>query len=1097
MQGEEKQKPRRRSLAGRIVNAVLAVLTFSLLVAAVALMLGVNAPDWMRQRLESRLNLTLNSGRIVLGNIRVTAFSTGINPEITLRNVRILNSDGRVRAALPEVVGDFALIDLLKGRLRPVRVVLNGAHLVLNRDENARFDISVGDDAAGTLLRENGSIAEIMQSFEDMLAEDSRARLQEIVSNNMRVDLHDALTGRDWRFYNGRLLFENAPGNLNGTVNFELDNPKGDPAEASFSLRKVKGEATTDFSVRFNGLRARDVADQVVAFGWLRILDAPIAGSMSMDIKPDGAFGEMHGVLDIGAGEILQTEQTEPVRFSGAKAYLSYDQAKEKFTFNQISVKTDETDIVLEGHAYLSDRVDRTVGGIIGQLKFTRFKANPQALFVKPLDFSLGALDVRVRLDPLKVDIGQMVLVDDEARYVVKGSMALDEAGWTNRLDLSIKSLSRDRLLEVWPLILQTNTRDWISDNVTSATLLNVAGALRSTPGKPPHLRVGFDLSALALRFLKTLPPIENGVGYGVIDDMRLDLVLQSGNLTAPDGDKVELDGTTFHIPDMSLKPATAEVHLKTRSPIKALLTVLDLPPFQFMTKARVGVDIAAGNVATDGSITLPLLKDVTFDQVALSINGRFSDVSTDKLVKGKVLRATMLNAYVDNQGLTISGDGHLGQVGISGVWQQQFGPDQRGKSKLDAKVEISSAFLKEFGIGLPESSVQGAGIGDVSIDLERDKPPEFHLVSDLNRLGLSLAAVGWSKPKNRTGKLEVRGTFGQPPEISALTIKVPGLAATGSVRLAADGKLALARFTGVNVNEWLKTPIDITLDADGQAVFTLNGGVIDFRNSRFGETTNAAGKGNRISARLDRLIVSDSIALTGVEGELVIQGGLTGSFSGRVNGNARIVGVLAPHAKGTAVRFTSTDAGAVMTSAGLFDNAIGGRLDMILVPTGEKGQFDGTLKVDNARIRNSTTLASILSAISVVGLLEQLGGEGILFNDTDAKFRLSPAGVVLNESSAVGASLGLTMEGVYNFNSATMDMQGVITPIYILNGILEQTKIFGGLFGKQKGEGLFGFNYSLRGKVDDPKVGVNPLSILTPGLFRDIFRRPMPKAPK
>ena len=149
MQGEEKQKPRRRSLAGRIVNAVLAVLTFSLLVAAVALMLGVNAPDWMRQRLESRLNLTLNSGRIVLGNIRVTAFSTGINPEITLRNVRILNSDGRVRAALPEVVGDFALIDLLKGRLRPVRVVLNGAHLVLNRDENARFDISVGDDAAG------------------------------------------------------------------------------------------------------------------------------------------------------------------------------------------------------------------------------------------------------------------------------------------------------------------------------------------------------------------------------------------------------------------------------------------------------------------------------------------------------------------------------------------------------------------------------------------------------------------------------------------------------------------------------------------------------------------------------------------------------------------------------------------------------------------------------------------------------------------------------------------------------------------------------------------------------------------------------------
>ena len=45
-----------------------------------------------------------------------------------------------------------------------------------------------------------------------------------------------------------------------------------------------------------------------------------------------------------------------------------------------------------------------------------------------------------------------------------------------------------------------------------------------------------------------------------------------------------------------------------------------------------------------------------------------------------------------------------------------------------------------------------------------------------------------------------------------------------------------------------------------------------------------------------------------------------------------------------------------------------------------------------------------------------------------------------------------------------------------------------------RRGEGLFGFNYRMTGSSEDPKVSVNPLSILTPGIFRDIFRRSPPR---
>jgi hypothetical protein len=67
------------------------------------------------------------------------------------------------------------------------------------------------------------------------------------------------------------------------------------------------------------------------------------------------------------------------------------------------------------------------------------------------------------------------------------------------------------------------------------------------------------------------------------------------------------------------------------------------------------------------------------------------------------------------------------------------------------------------------------------------------------------------------------------------------------------------------------------------------------------------------------------------------------------------------------------------------------------------------------------------------------------------------------------------------------MDMQGVVSPIYMLNAI-------GRLVSPRKGEGLVGFNFNIRGSVDKPRVAVNPLSVFTPGLFREIFRRPPPK---
>jgi hypothetical protein len=212
---------------------------------------------------------------------------------------------------------------------------------------------------------------------------------------------------------------------------------------------------------------------------------------------------------------------------------------------------------------------------------------------------------------------------------------------------------------------------------------------------------------------------------------------------------------------------------------------------------------------------------------------------------------------------------------------------------------------------------------------------------------------------------------------------------------------------------------------------------------------------------------------------------GLDGNFTGRVNGGAAVTGRIVPKDGRSAFRIQSNDAGGVMGSAGLLRKARGGTLDLILTPGATPGTYEGQLEAQDVWLTDAPAMAALLSSLSVVGLLEQMSGGGIPFNRVDARFQLSPDRVTLMSSSATGASMGISMDGYYFRDSGRMDMQGVVSPLYLVNGI-------GGIF-TRAGEGLVGFNYTIKGTADAPRVQVNPLSLLTPGMFREIFRRPPP----
>ncbi len=87
------------------------------------------------------------------------------------------------------------------------------------------------------------------------------------------------------------------------------------------------------------------------------------------------------------------------------------------------------------------------------------------------------------------------------------------------------------------------------------------------------------------------------------------------------------------------------------------------------------------------------------------------------------------------------------------------------------------------------------------------------------------------------------------------------------------------------------------------------------------------------------------------------------------------------------------------------------------------------------------------------------------------------------------GPQLGATMRGSVDFKTQTVDLGGTYVPAYGLNaGVLGAIPVFGKVLTGRQGEGLIGITFTVQGKLDDPAVLVNPMSVLTPGIFRQIF---------
>ena len=1059
------------------------------LVLALATGRPLTAPDWLTRQVEARATAALaGQGRVDVGSVVAVLGEAGV-PRIVLRDLVLTNAVGARAAEVPELRVRLSPEALLAGQIRPTRLTVVGADLTVRRDREGRFDIAFG--AGARALRRAATVPEILDGIDRVLSLPALEGLDVVLGEAMRLTFQDASTGRVWRAENGTLSLGLGGAERELTMAFAVTGGVGRaPAPARIALSTGADHETLAISAEVEGVAAADLASQVAALSFLSAVDARLSASLNGALDPDGGLDRFDAALEIGPGAISPGDGAATFAFEGAHAYLDYDPDARRIALTDLRATTAQARFAASGQALLRDIEPGTgrPGAMLVQLALSDIEMKPEGQLAEAARFDTGAADLRVTFAPFRIDLGQLALVSGPRRFTARGGAEAGAGGWTVALDAEINEMPHDRLLALWPLKLAPRTREWLALNFIDGRLTDVRGAVRVRPGAEPRLSLSYEFEDSTVRVVRSLPPITNGYGHAAMTGTRYTMALARGGVVAPNGETISAAGSVFTIPDITEVPAIGEVRLQTDSSSPAALALLDEPPFRFLSKAGRPTDAVEGRAQVSGVLRLPLIVGLTFDEVDLAVTGRLTDLRSDRLVPGRVLTSEAMTVSVDNDGLTLSGPGRIGRAAFDASWHQPFGAGAGGASRIEGEVTLDQAFLDEFGIALPRGSLTGAASGRIAMDLPKDAPIGFRLTSTLRGAALSIPALGWSKGPGQTGELTVAGRFGTPARIDRLSLDAPGLSAEGQVVLNRDGSLERLAFSRVRAGRWLDAPVTLTSRGPGRALgVAIEGGTVDLRQTSFG---GGAGRdGGPLSVALDRLIVSEGIGFRRFRAELDSQGGLSGRYTGLLGGEVPVSGGLAPTRNGTAIRLQAADAGAVLRSAGLLGSARQGELDLTLVPLPGEGRYDGRFRVSDLRVQGAPGLANLLSAISVVGLLEQLDGQGIAFGEVTGEFTLEPRGVTLHRASAVGPSLGISMAGVYDLAAGRIDMRGTISPVYFLNAI-------GQIFSR-RGEGLFGFNYRMAGPAADPTVSVNPLSILTPGMFREIFRANPPALPR
>lgn len=924
----------------------------------------------------------------------------------------------------------------------------------------------------------------------------------ELVESSLAVDRGEGLPPLDFFNLNARLT-KGDTRNVSARAMLARDDFET-PIAFSIALRDDGRPKSGTFQL------AELTLDQHVASAQLPLhVSTPISVSGALDFDENAKLTTAGFSLHLASGAIgAKGDPTRQLRVDDASLDIAYEVASGDITIDRLTVESGGTGMTATGRLapWPGDPSGRQMRLTLNSTDLV-FDDGEEADALGFAEMTLEGI-----VDPLNqsATINRLAMTGEDTDIVMAVEMGwgIDNAVFAVSSAFSQMSLAHVR--DIWLPPISPGARTWFRDNIKDGTVsqgtfaFKVVPEHKRAPGAPriwTRLRVEFEDGVAA--YYRDLPYLNVAEGRLRIDSSDLGLDIDRGSIDTPSERRIAIDSGLLEMSGLGFPDPKLTLRLTGTSDSAALIDYVLTSGIEGTQDLTFGPNDVSGAVKAEFDLAMVMAEEPNRRDPQYTFRGKVSDFASDKVVNGRALTDGKLDVTATRTDLTILGDVAVDGIPANVVYQQPLSH----QSEIDRELQVSTTLDGEgrtaFGLDLGDLV---DGETQVELATLADDPTRAKVSINLEGARARIGAIGWNKPPGRAATLEfVAPMTGETRRLDDLALVGDSIDIRGWLEIA-DGKgITEAQFSTFKLSKEDSARATLRTREDGRLAIDVAAERLDARRvlrSALSGSGGAGAAGFDLSLTADRLAGNNATNLTGVTLRLSQSAGriVDLKLSAQVNGRWPVTGEGAGDSE---IVINSADGGGLMRFLNFYRWADGGALSF-RGAQGAAGGWIGTVKLTDFNVKGEPVIDRYFLRRATAGNRSRNGnanaaaaeadaplpgsGQSVAFSKMRMDFTHAEGVLTVNEGLVKGPIVGVTFRGTYNSRSSEIGIAGTLVPAYGLNNVVSQVPILGPILGGSQDEGLIGVTFRVGGTVAEPKVDVNAISAVAPGIFRRIF---------
>lgn len=922
------------------------------------------------------------------------------------------------------------------------------------------------------------------------------------------------------------------------------------------ALRAEESERTHTVKLRASvrDVFLGSIAEAVDGLPALRMMQFPISLEADLSLSTEGEVLAGNVQMELGAGHLaLPTLSGIAPRFSSGRLGLSYRRGQKHLVLESSTLRWANSEMTALGTIQPPEpgSVDGIwsydLKAIRGSLSFEDAASGGGAVPGSAQRVAVRHWSAKGRFRPQDsvVLLDRVVMQTDKSGAVMSGRLFVGERpGYA--LAGTFGAMSARSLLLYWPNFLAGKARDWASVHLQAGKMSGgrFKASYRASPALPQGvitpgpasvrvttqpLRVtwstslNLDFKDVAFLPDPLLPPVYAPRATVSLVDDRLDVDIGKAEFSVGQKKAVSIKSLRMTADKIYGDKADGQLSLRLTGRLSDALAMTDnrpfgIAPFPLPIRKKLSGNFDARldvvvPLARAGGQKLPLPR--VSGQVRI-LNGR-----AQRLVAGKTISDAAVLFDLAEKSINARGKMLVSGIPVALSWQYIVGAEASKQPPLRLTTTLDNAARDALEMNI-NHMVQGK-VGVVATwipqwALSSPLSGGVHVHADLTKADVTLESIAWHKPSGRQAvlDLDIVSRDGKAGKLENIRVAGGGIAITGSAELGADYRIKSFDLPEFSVN--VVTRLRVKGERRKNNVWRVSVRGQTYEGQNLFRSLFSAGQVNAGASAGTRSIMKQGIDLdvrvanvlgfwnTSMKDVLLEFSKRNGKIMALTahgtlkSGKKLIVQVQkAPPGKPRKLVAFTGDAGAAFQLVGFYPNARGGRMQLVVNLDGAGAATKtGLLYVEDFRVLGDPVLSEVIyspddGSQPSRSKRRRTVREVTAFDWMRIPFSVGHGQFVLNEAELRGAVVGAVLRGKANFNTRSLNLGGTYVPLQGLNAALGVIPGLGQLIAGPRGEGILGVTFAVRGPMSNPQILVNPLSLVAPGIFREMFQMTEP----